>query len=238
MDAYCDVAGSLHRRDARAKALVFVLLAASASTAAWDRPARLGACALLLGALLLLGRVPPLLVARRSLIVLPFLLLPALSALFVRAPGGEDASPWVRVAMIAGRSWLSAAAVLTLMACTRYPDFLEGARRLGVPRLLVSLAAFLYRYLFLLTDEARRMLLARGRRGGRRAGIREAFRVAGAMVASLFLRAYERSERVHQCMLSRGFDGEALRLDAKPLSAGDWVFLLLFLAAVGGTFLL
>jgi cobalt/nickel transport system permease protein len=78
-----------------------------------------------------------------------------------------------------------------------------------------------------LVDEAERLLRARESRAaalpGRRAGGSIAWRagVLGSMVGTLFLRAYERSERIHAAMLSRGYSGEWRSLPARPLSAGE-----------------
>ena len=82
---------------------------------------------------------------------------------------------------------------------------------------------FAYRYLFVVTDEASRMLQARAGRSaaveGRRSGgsIRWRARVAGNLVGTLFVRSIERSERVHAAMLARGYDGEPRHLAAAPL---------------------
>jgi cobalt/nickel transport system permease protein len=97
----------------------------------------------------------------------------------------------------------------------------------------------MYRYLAVLTDEASRMLRARyarsGGAGGRSGGsIRWRATVTGRMVGSLFLRAYERSERIYAAMQARGFEGEFRHLRARALRRVElaWLFLLLALFAL------
>ncbi|MBI3945684.1 MAG: cobalt ECF transporter T component CbiQ [Armatimonadetes bacterium] len=234
LENYQDTGGFLHRRDARVKLAVCFALVVCASTGSWYDPPRLGACALLVAALLALGRLSPLVVLRRSLVVLPFLLVPALSAPFLQAEG--QGSAWQLVAAVAARSWLAAMTVAVLMAATPYADLLDGASRLGMPRILITLASFLYRYLFVLVEEADRTRLARDLRGGGRGTLRSAAPVAGAMVAALFLRTYERAERIHQCMLARGFEGEARRPAPQALAPGDWAFLAAAAALIAAAF--
>ena len=93
-------------------------------------------------------------------------------------------------------------------------DLLRAMRALGVPRILVATVSFMYRYLFVIAEEAQRLLRARDSRSagleGHRCGgsVRWRGRVLGHMVGSLFLRSYERSERVYAAMQARGYDGE------------------------------
>ena len=127
---------------------------------------------------------------------------------------------------ILGKSWLSVVIAVVLTATTTQPDLLRGLRALRVPKILVATVEFAYRYLFVVGDEASRMLQARASRSGalegRRAGggLRWRARVAGHLVGTLFVRSLERSERVHAAMRARGYDGEPRFLAAPPLSAG------------------
>jgi cobalt/nickel transport system permease protein len=124
------------------------------------------------------------------------------------------------------RSWLSVLAA-TLLTATTEPDYLLRAMRcLGVPRLLVATISFMWRYVFVIVEEAQRLLTAREARSARvngRAGgsLRWRAGTAGNMVGSLFLRSLNRSERVYQAMLARGYTGEARSLDRFVLSRRD-----------------
>jgi cobalt/nickel transport system permease protein len=88
---------------------------------------------------------------------------------------------------------------------------------------LVMVASFAYRYIFVLVDEAERMERARDSRcyGGR--WLWHA-RVIGQMIGTLFLRGYERSERVYVAMVSRGFDGRIVAPAEARMAAGDYAF--------------
>ena len=94
---------------------------------------------------------------------------------------------------------------------------------------MVAIISFMYRYLGVIGEEAGRMNRARAARsadrGDRGAGgsIRWRATVTGSMVGSLFLRSYERSERIYAAMQARGFDGELRYLPGPPIPARAWV---------------
>lgn len=168
-----------------------------------------------------LARLGPWRLVRGSWIVLPFVLV-SLPLLFTRPgePLGSIAlgpleltitQQGVRdVSSIALKSWLSVQVALLLTYTTPIADLIDALRSLRVPAIIVSIIGFMVRYLAVISSEAERMDRARASRsaGGRGAGpLAWRARVAGSMVGSLFIRSYERSERVHAAMLSRGFDG-------------------------------
>jgi cobalt/nickel transport system permease protein len=125
---------------------------------------------------------------------------------------------------IALKSWISVQAALLLTFTTPFHDLVDGLRELRLPRILVAIISFMYRYLAVLSGEAGRMNRARqsrsADRGTHRAGgsILWRARVTGSMVGSLFLRSYERSERIYAAMQARGFDGEFRHLAGPPLA--------------------
>lgn len=138
---------------------------------------------------------------------------------------------------IALKSWVSVQAALLLAFTTPFHELVDALRALRLPRVMVAIISFMYRYLGVIGDEAGRMNRARAARsadaGDGRAGgsLRWRAGVTGSMVGSLFLRSYERSERVYAAMQARGFDGELRYLPGPPLStraiAGFAVALLL-----------
>lgn len=120
-------------------------------------------------------------------------------------------------------SWLSVQVALLLAFTTPFHDLVDALRELRMPRIIIAIISFMYRYLAVLTDEGARMLRARDARsaaGDGTAGgsIRWRATVTGRMVGSLFLRAYERSERIYAAMQARGFDGELRYLAGPPLT--------------------
>ena len=223
---------AIHRAGPRAKlvgALAYIFAITFTREGDWTALALL---ALPVVAVVVASRLPLLLVLRRALLALPFLLV-ALPLLFTR-PGETIAElpvlGWtvsdegaVAVVTILAKSWLSVIVAVVLMATTEAPALLRSLRALRLPRLLVASIEFAYRYLFVVTDEASRMLQARASRSaaveGRRSGgsVRWRARVAGNLVGTLFVRSLERSERVHAAMLARGYDGEPRQLDAPAL---------------------
>lgn len=246
LDTYRPGDSPVHRLDPRVKlvlTLLFILTANVPGTVETPGTSQWFAFGALEGLILLaigMSRVGLGLVQKRSALALPFLLA-ALTVIFAR-PGDMEhgpvvplpGTPWAvseaglwRFLSIAARLYLSVQAAVLLAATTPFPDLLWGMRALRVPRLLVAIGGFLYRYLFVLADEARRMLQARearsgvleGRRGGGTVAWRA--RVTGAMAGTLFLRAYERSERIWAAMVARGYDGEVRLLSAPTLRPTD-----------------
>lgn len=229
----------LHRLDPRVKVVVtllFILSNVLLPDGAW--PAYLAAWFFLLLAVSL-ARLSPLFVLRRSLLALPFVLA-AVSVLFT-VPG-ETRLSWqigtlsltvsdqglIRFGSILVRSWLSVQMAILLTATTQFPDLMHALRHLKVPALLVAIIAFMYRYLSVLVDEARRLLRARearsaqGPQGTAGRSLRWRAQVAGGMVGQLFLRSMERSDRVYGAMVARGYRGQLLTMNPHVMGRPDW----------------
>ena len=244
----CYVAGDslLHRLDARIKlamALAFIFCAILTPAANWYAFLALG---LLICVATLLAGLSPLLVVRRSLLALPFTLA-AVPVMFNHAGSELFTVPvfgWTAtdtgleaLASILLRSWLSILAATVLTATTQAELLLGGLRSFGVPKLLVGTISFMWRYIFVIVEEARRMMIAREARSARPDGrlggsLTWRARVAGSMVGSLFLRSLNRSERVYVAMLARGYNGEVKSLETQVLTPRDFAALGVTLAAV------
>jgi cobalt/nickel transport system permease protein len=140
-----------------------------------------------------------------------------------------------RFLTILAGSWLSVQVALLLAFTTPFHDLVDALRELRVPRILIAIISFMYRYLAVLTDEGARMLRARDARSAAGVGsaggsIRWRATVTGRMVGSLFLRAYERSERIYAAMQARGFEGEFRHLRARALARSEIAWLVVLLA--------
>jgi cobalt/nickel transport system permease protein len=103
---------------------------------------------------------------------------------------------------------------------------MHALERLRLPRLMVAVTSLMYRYLAVLTSEASTMMRARAARsasrpGAKRPSLRWQARVVGNMVGALFLRSYERSERIFVAMQSRGYDGRIVSHRHRALSVAD-----------------
>jgi cobalt/nickel transport system permease protein len=175
---------------------------------------------------------------KRSFIALPFALA-AITVLF-SIPGKPVTSfqflMWdltitdaglLRFISIVVRSWLSVQMAILLVAVTEFPKIIHALSHLRVPTIITVIISFLYRYLFVLTDEVMRMLRARQARSAAAAGVRSggsvAWRaqIAGHMAGQLFLRSYERSDRIYNAMLSRGYKGELMTIHPHHFHRSD-----------------
>jgi cobalt/nickel transport system permease protein len=128
-----------------------------------------------------------------------------------------------------------------LASTTTFPNLLMAMRAIKIPRLLVSVFGLMWRYLFVLVDEALRLMRARTARSGHsdqpglKTGGSLAWRakVTGGMAGSLFLRGFERGDRIYMAMLSRGYDGETRALPMPRISRANWLVLILGLVFIG-----
>jgi len=201
----------LHRRDPRAKIaplLIFLVVLATAHSAL---PALAAALFLLLCAALVWARLPLAGAVIRAGIILPFTLVFAAICWL----GGDPA----RGLSLLLKSYLSALAVLLVVSTTPLPLLLRGLEMTGVPRFLLMVAQFLYRYLFVISEEAQHMRIAAASRGGPRN--RPLFRAAAGALAVLFARSYGRAEEIHRAMLARGFTGRFRTLGALHFRGSD-----------------
>jgi len=112
---------------------------------------------------------------------------------------------WISFASILVRFALTVGAALVLVATTGFHQICVGLARLGVPQVLTNQLLFMHRYALVLAGEVGRMNLARELRGGAKS---LPLAVYGPLLGHLLLRAMDRSQRIYQAMISRGFSGE------------------------------
>ena len=244
LDRYVAGVSPVHQLDARVKLVLTVALILCASllpVGAWFALVALTALvwAAILASGVGLGRI-----LRRALVALPFLAVVITLIFSTRGrpvftiPLGfatltaTDAG-LMRFATVVWKSWISVQAALLLTATTHFLDVLRALRALHLPKIMVAILSFMYRYLFILVDESQRLLRARdcrsaasasGKRGG---SLWWRARVTGQLVGTLFLRSFERSERIYIAMLSRGYTGELRSLHATSLRRSDLAVALL-----------
>ena len=183
---------------------------------------------LILLTVLALSGVPARFFLSRLAIDIPFVLF-ALLLPFVGVAPRADFGPFsVSIAGLIGawnllaKATLGAGASVLLAATTEVPDLLGGLERLRVPRVLVAIAAFMVRYLEVIAGELRRTRTAMTARGLDLSWLAQA-RPLAASAGALFVRSYERGERVHQAMLARGYQGEMPAVSRRPVSGGRWI---------------
>jgi cobalt/nickel transport system permease protein len=228
----------VHRADARIKflaAIAFIVAVSLLPVGAYLALAVAWAATLAVAVLAHLG---PARTVRASFVALPFLLA-AVPLIFTRPEdplgrldlgplgltiSGEGLRQFTTIAL---KSWISVQAAMLLAFTTPFHELVDGLRQLRLPRIMVSIISFMYRYLAVLTDEASRLMRARAARSGGREGTRSGgsvrwrATVTGRMAGSLFLRSYERSERIYAAMQARGFEGTLRHMHGRGMTVRE-----------------
>lgn len=219
-----------HQQQARVKivfTLAFILSVSLTPSAAW--PAYILYLTLTISAAIL-ARIEMSTILKRALIALPFGLA-ALPLIFTAADQtislgslvlAYNANGLLRFISIMIKIWLSVQAAILLNSTSSFNDLLNGLAQLRMPEVFVAIYSLMWRYLFVIVQEAERMMHARASRsarlpGAKRGGNTLMWRAAvtGRMAGSLFLRSLERSDRVYLAMQARGYNG------AQPQSAAE-----------------
>jgi cobalt/nickel transport system permease protein len=170
----------------------------------------------LLGVVIGISRVPPSYLLKRMVVEVPFVLFAVLLPFVAHGPRTEflgltvSESGLLAAWGLLAKGTLGVLASLTLAATTEPQDVLAGLERLRLPNLLVQILGFMIRYLDVVTSELQRMKVARESRGFTARDPRH-WPVLARSASALFIRSYERGERVHLAMLSRGYTGRMPR---------------------------
>lgn len=207
----------VHRAPAHLKVLCLLgfmlLVVAIPRDAAWAPEAYAVAAAAVVSTVLA-ARVPPLFVLRRMVVELPFVVFAVLVPFVAHGPRTElplvglevSATGLAEAGHLLATGTIGVAAALTLAATTTARELLAGLARLRVPALLLEIMGFMLRYAEVVTGEWSRMLVAMRSRGCDPRSPRH-WPALGRALGALFVRSYERGERVHLAMLSRGYAG-------------------------------
>jgi cobalt/nickel transport system permease protein len=202
----------------------FVLVVASTPReAVWA----FGLYAALLAAVAAVARIPARFLLRRLLIEIPFVAFALLMPFVV--PGEQVSALGISLSVpglwgawnILAKGTLGVAASVILASTTELRSLLLGLQRLKLPPMLVQIASFMIRYGDVITDEMRRMSIARRSRGFEARGVRH-WGVLAKSAGALFIRSYERGERVHLAMVSRGYAGTMPVIDQVTASRAQW----------------
>jgi cobalt/nickel transport system permease protein len=206
----------LHRAPAHLKVagLVVFMLLVVATPVPWL--AAFAAYAVVLAVLVAVSGVPVSYLARRMVVEVPVVLFAVLLPFVATGPAVEVLGVSLSRPGLAAaggllvKATLGVLASLLLAATTEPRDLLAGLERLRVPAQLVQIMGFMVRYLDVVTDELRRMRTARESRGFTARDPRH-WPVLARCAGALFIRSFERGERVHLAMVSRGHDGSVRR---------------------------
>jgi cobalt/nickel transport system permease protein len=255
LDPYIRGSSLIHGLDPRVKiVLTFAYVLTTALTPAGAWPGLLLLLATGISASIL-AELPARTVLARVLLALPFAL--AALPLLVTLPGTPLLHlPWgwtvtregaIEAATIAAKSSLSVQISVVLTATTPVQHLLAALRALKLPRLLVAILGLMWRYLFVLVDEAQRLMRARASRSAgppaagsaQRAGgppggsVLWRAQVTGGMAGNLLLRGLERADRTYDAMCARGYDGELRSLPLPPITAAERATLVIGCTVLG-----
>lgn len=217
----------VHRLAPEAKLVGLVLFVTAVALTPRRSVAAFAVDATVLATVVALARLPVRLVLSRLLVIVPFLMF----AVLVPFIAGGDQVDVLGVGLSRDGLWaawnvlakagLGATASIVLAATTPVPDVLHGLTRLRVPSVIVGILAFMFRYLDLLVDQTRRMRHAMVARCHDPRWLWQVGPIASS-AGTLFVRSYERGERVHQAMLARGFTGAMPDLDERETGGREW----------------
>lgn len=203
---------AVHRLPAEAKVAATIVVVLAVVATPRDQLWAFAAHGAVLALVLAAARLPAGAVLRRMRIEVPFLAFAVLLPLVGRGPRTDvlglslsQEGLWAGW-NIAAKGTLGVLAAIVLSASTPVAELLRGVERLRAPRVMVAIAGFMVRYLDVVVGEAGRMRIARVSRGDDPRWLWQA-RATAATGGTLFVRSYERGERVHLAMLARGYDG-------------------------------
>jgi len=187
-----------------------------------------GVHAVLVGGAVAVARIPAGFLLRRLLVLIPFVLF----AVFLPFFGGGARTDVLGLSVsveglwgawtILAKATLGVTASIVMAATTEVPDILLGLDRLRAPRLITAIAGFMVRYLDVVLGEMHRMRIAMLSRGYDPRWIWQG-RALATSAGALFIRSYERGERVYQAMVARGYEGQMPVLSSVPTRSGSWV---------------
>ena len=235
IDQYSDRDSFIHRLDPRTKFITTLLLILALVLTPTSQWLAFALYLVIIAALIFLSTVPIGYILKRSLVVMPFVALIAIFIPFFKegeVVGSYNIWLWQVSVTYSGlqvlmniliKAWLSVLSLIWLTSTTKLANLLKGLEQLRMPRVMVMILSFMYRYIFVLVDEVMRMRQARDSRnfGGKRLW---QLRTIGNMIGTLFIRSYERGERVYAAMLARGFDGHSRTLDRLNFRQADAYF--------------
>ena len=206
-------------------ALLFILVAVSTPIQQWA--AFIGYFIILL-ITVAAAKIPFTLMFKRALIEIPFIFFALLMPFFGTGERFEVAGlNLYREGLLAGtgifvKGTLGVITAIILSTSTTAREILRGLERLKLPALMVQIASFMLRYVNVVNDEMERMKVARESRGFEATGIKH-WKVLATAAGALFIRSYERGERVHLSMLSRGYEGVLPQEHQHKINGSTWL---------------
>jgi len=197
-------------------ALIFIIAVATTPSGAFTT---LTGFVALIFFISILSRIPALFIAKRLLVIMPFVFFIGLSLAFA-APNFRDGLQ--TAAMLFCKALLCSCMTLLLVTTTHFESLLKGFERLRVPQLIVMTISFMYRYIFILSDQIMTARRAKESRAPKMSNLKNA-KVLANILGSVFLRTFERGEEVYMAMCARGFTGRIRTIDPPQITVRDVV---------------
>lgn len=243
IDQYSSLESVLHRRDPRVKIIAFFTSVLFIVITPPESFISFGMYGVFIFVLILLSKIPIGYIIKRSIIIIPFVLVIAAFTPFLKRGSvlWEYQIGSLKLAItyeglimlwnVLIKAYLSILCMILLMASTGFINLIKAMEGLRLPKLIVMIFSFMYRYLFVLHDELTKMKYAKE---SRTVGDKRWFSIKALsnMLGVLFIKSYERGESLYLAMCSRGFDGTIRTLGQDKLTRNDIFFLLLVAASL------
>lgn len=238
IDKYSDLNSFIHRLDPRIKLISFsVFIVFITSTTPYSNLKFLLYFLIIL-ALILASKIPVNHFLKNLLAIFPFVALTAISMPFFNTAGGNrynigvlnlsvTSSGILVLKNVLLKAFLSILVLTILSSTTKFQHLLKGLGKLKFPKIFIMILAFMHRYIFVLIDEKMRMERAAVLKHFNKKIFLQ-FRTLGNITGSLFINAYERSERIYGAMCSRLFDGSIRTINILKIGLPDILFLIVF----------
>jgi cobalt/nickel transport system permease protein len=202
---------AIHRLDPRAKVLAtFVFIVSVISFGRYELSAMVPFFIFPV-VIVSLGDLPASYIVKKIALLCPFALIVGIfnpvfdRQILVELGPVAISGGWISFASIVVRAILTVGAALILVGVTGFSAVCRALEQMGMPQVFVVQLLFLYRYIFVLTEEGARTARARELRSFGKKGME--LKSFGSLVGHLLLRTWERAERVYRAMLCRGFNG-------------------------------
>jgi len=193
---------------------------------------------------ILLSKLPLIFVLKKSLTIIPFVIIIALFLPFYdNSLSISDiykfkfsvSNTGIRLFLsILAKSLLSILSLIVLTTTTKFTLLLKGLRKLYIPDIFILLLSFMYRYIFVLIDESQKMNRARRVKTFNTCFSFRNIKYFSQMIGVLFLKTFEKSELIYYCMLARGYSGEIFTIDNLELKKLDFISLSVFILILVG----
>lgn len=245
IDEHSNIDSYIHRLDPRIKIIAlfaFILFVTFTEPASFIVFALYG---VLIAVLILLSKIPIRFILKRSLVIIPFVLMVAIFIPFLKkgeVAGGYSFGTLKLTVTYDGlmilwnilvKAYLCILSMILLITSAKLSDFLKALEKLRFPSVFIMILSFMYRYIFVVEGELMKMRQAKEARsvGGARWFHTKVF---ANMIGVLFMRTYERGENVYLAMCSRGFDGKIKTMDGFQPKMKDFCFLFIIIGVLTG----